>query len=298
MKTYEINVFQSETGERLAYREAGTGGPVVLLVHGNMSSSVHFQPLMEKLESDCHVYALDLPGFGDSTYNRQLNSLKDFSRDVESFITEKGLNDVNLLGWSTGGGVILETAAALPERINTVYLLNSVGLKGYQMFKKGEDFQPILTERIYKREDIEKDPVQVLPVLQAYDTGNKELIKTIWESSIYNLNLPPEEEYETFIDAVMKQRNLVDVDVSLTQFNITHESNGVVEGSGLIDEINCPVIIIHGDKDMIVPVQEAYDAKEAFKDQAQLEIIEGAGHSIVTDDLDKLSEIISHYVRD
>lgn len=296
MKEYDVKYYTSRTGETLAFREGENNGPVLLLIHGNMSSSVHFQPLMEKLERTYKVYALDLPGFGDSSYNRELNSLKDFSRDVEAFILDKELSNIHLLGWSTGGGIILETAAALPERIEKAYLLNSVGLKGYSMYKKGDDFQPILTERIYKREDIEQDPVQVLPVLEAYKTGNRALIKMIWESSIYNLNCPPEEEYEIFIDAVMKQRNLVDVDVALTQFNITHESNGVVEGSGLIEKIKCPVIIIHGEKDMVVPVQEAYEAKEILKEQAQLEIIEDAGHSIITDNIDKLAGTIRRYL--
>lgn len=296
MKNYSTEIFHSETGEQLAYRQAGTSGPALLLIHGNMSSSVHFQPLIRNFEKTCRVYAVDLPGFGDSTYNRQINSLKDFSKDIESFILDKDLTDLSILGWSTGGGVALETAAALPDRIKTVYLLNSVGIKGYPMYKKGEDLQPILTERIYKREDIENDPVQVLPVIQAFEEGNKDLIKTIWEASIYHLNLPQKKDYDQFIDAVMKQRNLVDVDVALTQFNITQESNGVVDGSGIIDEIQSDIVIIHGAQDMVVPVQDAIDTKAAFGEQAHLEIIEDAGHSIMTDDLEKLTATIKNYL--
>lgn len=296
MKTYELKTFQAETGETIAYRETNTTGKTILLVHGNMSSSVHFQPLMETLEEDYNVYALDLPGFGDSTYNRQLNTLKDFSEDVIAFINYKELKNINILGWSTGGGIALEVAATMPDKIEKVFLLNSVGVQGYEMYKKGPDFQPILTERIYKREDIAIDPVQVVPVLQAYETGNRDLLKQIWEAVIYNLNIPSDEDYETYIDAVMKQRNLVDVDVALTQFNILHESNGVVEGSGIIDEIKAPIVIIHGEKDLVVPVAEAYQTKEVFGEQADLMIIEGVGHSILTDDLDKLTETIKENV--
>lgn len=298
MKQYDVKTFEATTGETLAYRETNTPGETVLLIHGNMSSSVHFQPLMEQLEKHFNVYAMDMAGFGDSSYNRTLNSLKDFSDDVKAFIEYKELHDIHILGWSTGGGVILEIAAEMPERIKQVFLLNSVGLQGYEMYKKGPDFQPILTERIYKREDIEIDPVQVVPVLQAYETGNRELVKQIFEAAIYNENLPDEEDYEIFIDAVMKQRNLVDVDVALTQFNILHESNGVVDGTGLIDQIKAPVVIIHGKKDLVVPVEEAYKAKEAFGDQAELIIAEDAGHSILTDNLEKLTEIITEKIND
>lgn len=296
MKQYEVKTFQSDTGETIAYRESNTTGETVLLVHGNMSSSVHFQPLMETLEENFNVYALDLPGFGDSTYNRQLNSLKDFSEDVAAFIHYKNLEDIQLLGWSTGGGIALEIAAAMPEKIKKVFLLNSVGVQGYEMYKKGSDFQPIMTGRIYKREDIEKDPVQVVPVLQAYETGNRELLKQVWEAVIYNLNKPNEEDYEVYIDAVMKQRNLVDVDVALTQFNILHDSNGVVEGSGIIDQIKAPIVIIHGEKDLVVPVEEAYKTKEAFGDQAELIVVDNVGHSILTDNLKRLTELLTEKI--
>ncbi|GEK89379.1 Pimeloyl-ACP methyl ester carboxylesterase [Alkalibacterium putridalgicola] len=298
MKEYELKKTDVKTGETLAYRTSETQGETVLLLHGNMSSSVHFQPLVEQLEKDFNVYALDLVGFGDSTYNRQLESLEDFSRDVQAFIKQLDLKDINILGWSTGGGIALEVAAALPDRIRQVFLLNSVGLQGYKMYKKGPDYKPVLTERIYKREEIEKDPVQVLPVLHAYNSGNKDMIKQIWEAAIYNLNKPQEEDYEVFIDAVMKQRNLVDVDVSLTQFNITHDFNGVVEGSGRMENIQAPIVIIHGEKDMIVPVEEAHQSKKFLSDQAELIIIEDVGHSIITDDLNELTEIIAKHIKE
>lgn len=297
MKQYEVKTFQSETGETIAYRETNTSGETVLLVHGNMSSSVHVQPLMETLESQFNVLALDLPGFGDSSYKRQLESLLDFSRDVLSFIEYKGLEAINILGWSTGGGIALEVAAEIPEKIEKVFLLNSVGLQGYKMYKKDENFQEVLTERIYKREDIENDPVQVMPVLQAYESGNRDLLIQIWDAAIYNLNKPNVEEYGIYMDAVMKQRNLVDVDVALTQFNILHESNGVVEGSGRIDKVKAPIIIIHGEQDFVVPVQDAYDTKEAFGEQAELVVVEGVGHSILTDDLEQLTKIITEQIK-
>lgn len=66
MKQYEVKTFESDTGETIAYRESNTSGDTVLLVHGNMSSSVHFQPLMETLEENFNIYALDLPGFGEN----------------------------------------------------------------------------------------------------------------------------------------------------------------------------------------------------------------------------------------
>ena len=220
MKSYDVKYIDLEkTGEKIAYRECGQGDKTILLIHGNMSSSAHFQPVMELLEQDYKVYAMDMVGFGDSSYNRQINSLHDFSKDVTEFIKILNLKNLYILGWSTGGGVVLETAADIPDTIRKIFLQSSVGVQGYPMFKKDDELKPIVDQRIYKREDIEADPVQVVPALNAYRDRNREYFKYIWNLTIYNKLQPSEEDYELYIDAILKQRNLVDVDVALANFN-------------------------------------------------------------------------------
>ncbi|MHC1735450.1 MAG: alpha/beta fold hydrolase [Erysipelotrichaceae bacterium] len=286
MKHYPVQTLQLKNGETVAYRQAGTQGDLVVLVHGNMSSSVHFQTTMERLENDHRVYAVDLRGFGDSSYKNELNSLRDFAVDVELWIEALDLKDFNLLGWSTGGGIVLEIAADMPERVKKLFLLDSVGLKGYPMFRKDEKYQPVLTDLLKTKEDIAKDPVQVLPILAAYANKDKGLLKAIWNAVIYNLNQPNEEDYDHYLDAMLKQRNLVDVDYSLVMFNFTHEASAVTEGSGRIDLIKCPLIIMHGVKDYVVPYAMSVEMKQFFGDRAKLVTFENAGHSVITDDLD------------
>jgi len=42
-------------GENIAYRETGTGDRILLLVHGNMSSSKHWDLLMENLPDEYKI---------------------------------------------------------------------------------------------------------------------------------------------------------------------------------------------------------------------------------------------------
>jgi len=286
MKHYPVQTLQLKNGETVAYRQAGTQGDLVVLVHGNMSSSVHFQTTMERLENDHRVYAVDLRGFGDSSYKNELNSLRDFAVDVELWIEALNLKDFNLLGWSTGGGIVLEIAADMPDRVKKLFLLDSVGLKGYPMFRKDEKYQPVLTDLLKTKEDIAKDPVQVLPILAAYANKDKGMLKAIWNAVIYNINQPNEEDYDHYLDAMLKQRNLVDVDYSLVMFNFTHEASAVAAGSGRIDLVKCPLIIMHGAKDYVVPYAMSVEMKQFFGDRAKLVPFENAGHSVITDDLD------------
>ena len=87
MEKKKIKLDNSET---LAYIEQGTGKKVLILVHGNMSSSLHFLPLFNKLDDSYRLIAVDLRGFGDSSYENEFSSLKELSEDLALFVKEIG----------------------------------------------------------------------------------------------------------------------------------------------------------------------------------------------------------------
>lgn len=293
MKDYAVYKQELANGEVMAYRKSGNSDQVLFLIHGNQSSSLFYHDLMQEYEDAFTVYAIDLIGFGESSYHRQLNSLKDFSDDVYLFMQAKGIESAHVLGWSTGGGIAMELAAAHPECVKQLILLDSVGLKGYNLYKYGPDFKPILTERIYKREDVMQDPVSVVPVLNAFETKNKAFVKSVWDMVIFNVKKPQEELYDLYLDEIIKERCLVDVVTSLCQFNITKDHNGVVDGSGRIDLIKCPVSIIHGKLDLVVDVSLAHEMKEYFGDRAKLFVLKNAGHASFMDEPEEFKAIMN-----
>lgn len=286
MKNYPVHQLKLANGETIAWREAGQEGKTLILVHGNMSSSVHFQTTMERLEDTYKVYAIDMRGFGDSSYLHEVNSLRDFAEDIKLWIKALDLKKFHILGWSTGGGVVLELAVDMPNHVEKVLLLDSVGIKGYQIFPKEEKGHPYFINRLITKEDIKADPFKIAPIMMAYGTRNKEFLKRVWNGLIYNLKQPPFEDYDLYLEAILKQRNLVDVYYSLMHFNMTHDSNGVNNGTGRLDFIPCPVVILHGVLDMVVPFHQAEEMKAYLKDKATLVPLQGIGHSCLTDNLD------------
>lgn len=284
MKEYEVRYLDLENGERMAYRECGSPeNPPLILIHGNQSSSVFFQDTMAALEGEAHVLALDLIGFGDSSYNRQLDTLQDFSQDIALFMKQKGIENAVILGWSTGGGIILELAADHPELAGRLILLDSVGTQGYPLYQVDADNKPVLSQRISKREDVEKEPLQVVPVQKALEAGDKAFIKSAFDLLLYNLNPLDPEDYDKCLDAILKERCILDVDTALACFNMSNEYNGTVEGSGRLDLIQCPVTVLHGQKDLIVPVTEAEKTAVRLNGLADMVLLENAGHALLTD---------------
>lgn len=298
MKKILLDSVKLSNGETIGYRKVGDGEKILVLVHGNMSTSKHWDTVMESMPKEYTTYAMDLRGFGISTYNHPANSLRDFAEDVKLFVDAMNLDKFNLAGWSTGGGIAMYFAIDYPEYVEKLILVESVGIKGYPMFKKDEKGQPIMGELITSKEEIAQDPVQVLPILNAYKEKNKDFLRMVWDSTIYIFRKPEEARYEKYLDEVLTQRNLVDIDYSLVHFNISHEHNGVVEGTGEVDKIKAPTLVIQGKEDIVVPMEMGVGIAEGIGENAKLELLESGGHAPMEDDLDRFMNLILSFMEE
>ena len=123
-------------------------------------------------------------------------------------------------------------------------------------------------------------------MLQAYAAKDGATMRAIWNAVIYNLHQPEEADYSQYIDAILQQRNLVDIDYSLLHFNMTDAPTGSAPGSGRLNLVKCPIVLLHGEKDMVVPFTWVKEMHEKYVDRMALITFENAGHSVLTDDLD------------
>ncbi|WP_186322231.1 alpha/beta fold hydrolase [Bacillus mycoides] len=283
-------------GETIAYQRVGRQNKETLvLIHGNMTSSQHWDLVIEKLQDEYHIYAIDLRGFGKSTYNKPIDSLQDFAGDVKLFIDELQLKKFSLMGWSMGGGVAMEFAACHPEFIENLILVESVGMKGYPIFKKDINGQPIASTLLKTKEEIAQDPVQIAPVLDAIKNMNKLYYRTVWDLLIYTHNKPEPKRYEKYLDDMLTQRNFVDVNYSLITFNISDEHNGVVPGNGHIHRLKMPTLVVQGDRDYVVP-QVVGEELAKHLPNAELIILEDCGHSPFIDCLDVFTKQVTDWL--
>lgn len=88
----------------------------VVLVHGNVSSSLFWQEVMQDLPSDLRVIAVDLRGFG-FTENAPIDAtrgVRDFSDDLHATLEALEVAPTHLVGWSMGGGVVMQYALDHP----------------------------------------------------------------------------------------------------------------------------------------------------------------------------------------
>ena len=114
---------------------AGRTGPPVLFVHGNVSSSLFWQPMMLALPEPYRPLAIDLRGFGDTDDEPvdATRGVRDFSDDLAAAIEALGLDSVHLVGWSMGGGVVLQYLVDRPgtHRVASLTLVDPVSPFGF-----------------------------------------------------------------------------------------------------------------------------------------------------------------------
>jgi pimeloyl-ACP methyl ester carboxylesterase len=112
---------------------SGRDGEPVVFVHGNVSSSLFWQRQMLDLPGGYRPLAVDLRGFGgsDALPVDASRGLRDYTDDVVSVCAELGVDAAHFVGWSMGGGVVLQLLRDHPAMVRTLTLVNPVSPYGF-----------------------------------------------------------------------------------------------------------------------------------------------------------------------
>jgi pimeloyl-ACP methyl ester carboxylesterase len=144
-------MLEIDEGLRVRLLEAGApGGRPVVLVHGWGACVYTFRDAVPALaRAGRRVLALDLRGHGlsDKPIGRGNYTVTALVDDVRHLLDVLGLDQVDLLGHSLGGGVALHFALAHPHRIRRLVLAAPVGLTRIGLPAIGHLLTPRFTDR-------------------------------------------------------------------------------------------------------------------------------------------------------
>jgi pimeloyl-ACP methyl ester carboxylesterase len=114
---------------------AGSGPPVVL-IHGMVNSSRHWESVALRLADHYTVIAPDLIGHGDSATPRGDYSLGAHAAGIRDLLAAIGVDRATIVGHSLGGGVAMQFFYQFPQRTERLVLVSSGGL--------GQEVSPLL----------------------------------------------------------------------------------------------------------------------------------------------------------
>jgi pimeloyl-ACP methyl ester carboxylesterase len=107
--------------ERIFYREAGEGTPV-LFIHAGVADSRMWLPQLESVPDDYRYVAHDERGFGGTEVG---NNPFSSSQDMLNVMDSLDIDSAILVGCSMGGGVALDVAIVDPERVSALVLVGA-----------------------------------------------------------------------------------------------------------------------------------------------------------------------------
>lgn len=112
-------------GQTVRVIKTGQGEPLVL-THTIRTQIEYFREIIPALAQDYTVYAIDLPGHGESSNSKSINYDEPHLRkSVIEVIHKLDLNNITLVGESIGATLSLTIAASIPEKVKRVIAINT-----------------------------------------------------------------------------------------------------------------------------------------------------------------------------
>jgi pimeloyl-ACP methyl ester carboxylesterase len=111
-------------GVRYYYEVHGQGEPLLLL-HGGLGSIQMFGPVLPQLAQGRQVIAVDLHGHGRTELGDRPISLVDMGDDLALLLRELGYEQVDVLGYSMGGGAAFRLAVQHPGPVRRLVMVSA-----------------------------------------------------------------------------------------------------------------------------------------------------------------------------
>ena len=269
----ENEIFTLPDGRELGYAKYGNpNGKPVLFFHGIPGSRLQRNPDLNAIkELSICIYALDRPGTGLSTYQKD-RKLLDWADDIRAFVDGLGLDRIALVGISSGGPYALACAFRLLERITQVSLVSALApLHEGELLEKVDPKMRRLFGFAHWMPGLLNGLMGIafLFLRDRFDVAFEKLVADL-----------PESDKKLLIRSDIAEMFKKDVAQAFRQ-----GSKGVVSDMNILsqpwdfglDDINLPVHIWHGTADTIVPLDLARFMAERIP-HALTHFIEGAGH--------------------
>jgi pimeloyl-ACP methyl ester carboxylesterase len=111
-------------GLKYYYQIQGEGEPLLLL-HGGLGQIEMFGPVIPILAKSRQVIGVDLHGHGRTALGDRKINLIDMANDLAAIVTQLGYKQVDVLGYSMGGGVGLRLAVQHPEKVRRLVVASA-----------------------------------------------------------------------------------------------------------------------------------------------------------------------------
>jgi pimeloyl-ACP methyl ester carboxylesterase len=257
------------------YIDVGSGdGPPILFVHGLSGSWQNWLENLPYFAQKHRCIAMDLPGFGYSEMPAEKISMSGYARQVDSLCDQLGLDKCFVVGNSMGGFVAAEMCIRHPQRVERACLVAAAGISVTNLRRR-----PLLTG------------ARIVGALGAASAAQNRFIvarprlRGLFTNFVFRhpSRLAADLMYEQVRGA--GKPGLYDAMDALTSYDFRDR----------LPEIKAPTLIVWGDSDMLVPVEDAHEFERLIP-QSRTVILEDTGHVPMLERPVKFNELLEELI--
>lgn len=245
--------------------KAGSEGPSIILLHGAGmdSATLSWDEVILPLSQFSCVYAVDLPGYGESEYKANITYSNEFYVEfVKELMDELSLSQAMFIGISMGGGIALGFALTYPSHVLALGLISTNGIAPKWNYH-------FITYHFYVNTPLN-------PLSYTLMRKSKAFIRQVVKAGLFYHT----EDIDQLVEDIHKYAQSPHLGKAFMSFQQTEYlgSKGIRSYfKDRLHEIDVPVVIIHGKEERTVPVEEAQTAHQLIK-QSELHLIDEARH--------------------
>lgn len=276
-----VNYITTRDGVQLYYKDWGPrNGPVVTFSHGWPLSSDSWESQMIFLaDKGYRVVAHDRRGHGRSSQPWEGNDMNHYADDLAAVIEALDLRDVTLVGFSTGGGEVARY----------------IGRHGTGRVKKAVLVGAVTPLMAKTSDNPTGVPIEVFDGFRKASLENRsQLYLDIASGPFFGFNRPGAKVSQGLINSFWSQgmqaghKNTFD---SIKAFSETDFRPD-------LKKFDVPTLIIHGDDDQVVPVDNSARAAHKQIKGSKLIIYKGAPHGITDTHKEQLNQDLLSFLRE
>jgi pimeloyl-ACP methyl ester carboxylesterase len=275
--TTSASSFMPLMGMQVHYRSEGNKDDTLplILIHGTSSSLHTWDSLVNLLVNSTHkrIIRLDLPAFGLTGPNPENKyTAAYYSLFLDSFLNQLHINRCILAGNSLGGAIAWQYTVAHPNKVSQLILIDAAGY-------------PIKNEKGSLGFKIASMPIinNLLLVITP-----KSLVRKSLETVFYNHDLITEATVTRYHEMLLSEGNRR---AALSLFQ-----NRVAPDANLIKTITTPTLIVWGDQDQLISVENAYLFQKDVKNNSVV-ILKNVGHIPMEEAPNAVAKAITDFLK-